>query len=126
MSDRCELQTGDMTTMPFPDATFDLVVSSLAIHNIAWREGRFRALDEALRVLKPRGRLLIADLMFTKAYQRHLRSQGIAAGAGHLGWCFWFGALGLATGLVTATKPGLAGAPSAPSPRASPRGSRLA
>jgi len=33
--ERCELQTGDMLAMPFDDDTFDVVVSSLAIHNIA-------------------------------------------------------------------------------------------
>ena len=32
--DRCELKTGDMLAMPLSDATFDLVVSSMAIHNI--------------------------------------------------------------------------------------------
>ena len=73
VSDRCELQTGDMTTMPFPDATFDLVVSSLAIHNIAWREGRFRALDEAVRVLKPRGRLLLAAVRELEKRERFVR-----------------------------------------------------
>jgi arsenite methyltransferase len=39
-----------MMAMPFPDAMFDLVVSSLAIHNIKGQAGRFKALDEALRV----------------------------------------------------------------------------
>src|SRR5579875_1360418 len=34
VSGRCELRTGDMLAMPFPDATFDLVVSSMAIHNL--------------------------------------------------------------------------------------------
>jgi ubiquinone/menaquinone biosynthesis C-methylase UbiE len=34
VSDRVAIETGDMRALPFPDATFDLVVSSLAIHNI--------------------------------------------------------------------------------------------
>ena len=56
--DRCELKTGDMLAMPFPDSSFDVVVSSMAIHNIDENNlrdhtRRFQALDEAVRVLKP-------------------------------------------------------------------------
>ena len=31
VGDRVDLETGDMRALPFPDATFDLVVSSLAL-----------------------------------------------------------------------------------------------
>src|SRR4051812_37094523 len=34
VSDRVLIETADMRALPLPDATFDLVVSSLAIHNI--------------------------------------------------------------------------------------------
>src|SRR5262249_32622057 len=34
VSDRVEIDTGDMRSLPYPDASFNLVVSSLAIHNI--------------------------------------------------------------------------------------------
>jgi len=34
VSDRVHIETADMRALPFPDATFDLAVSSLAIHNI--------------------------------------------------------------------------------------------
>jgi arsenite methyltransferase len=105
VSDRCELKTGDMMALPFPDATFDLVVSNLAIHNVAHRQGRLRAVDEAVRVLKPGGRLLIADLTWTRAYAKRLREQGLKGVEVHnLGWRFWYGTLGIATGLVVATK----------------------
>ena len=104
--DRCEIQTADMRAVPFPDSTFDLVVSSLAIHNIKGHAGRLKAIDEAIRVLKPRGRLLIADLMWTGTYAQRLRERGMRDVVDkHLDWRFWYGALGMATGLVTATKP---------------------
>jgi len=103
---RCELQTGDMGAMPFPDCAFDLVVSSLAIHNIKSSQGRLQAIDEAVRVLRPGGRLLIADLMRTKEYARRLRERGMEEIVERrLDWRFWCGTLGMA-GLVTATKPG--------------------
>src|SRR4029077_13430020 len=37
VADRVELHTADMTALPFADDSFDLVVSSLAIHNIPGR-----------------------------------------------------------------------------------------
>jgi arsenite methyltransferase len=104
----CALATADMTAMPFHDATFDLVVSSLAIHNIRSREGRAQAIEEAVRVLKPSGRLLIADLMWTGAYARRLRARGMAdVSRRRLDWRFWYGGpwMVMVSGLVTATKP---------------------
>jgi len=40
VADRVDLHTGDITTLPFQDNSFDLIVSSLAIHNIRQRAGR--------------------------------------------------------------------------------------
>ena len=40
VSDRVEVKTGDMRKMPFPDASFDVIVSNVAIHNIYDLEGR--------------------------------------------------------------------------------------
>jgi ubiquinone/menaquinone biosynthesis C-methylase UbiE len=94
-----------MRAVPFADSTFDLVVSSLTIHNIKGDQGRGQAVDEAVRVLKPGGRLLIADLMWTTAYAKRLRELGMEnVVEQQLDWPFWYGALGMVTGLVTATK----------------------
>jgi SAM-dependent methyltransferase len=102
---RCELVTADMRAAPFPDSTFDLVVSNVAIHNVEGHQGRGQAVDEAVRVLKPGGRLLIADMICTKAYAKRLRELGMEnVIEERLGWRFWYGALGMTTGLVTATK----------------------
>lgn len=46
--------------LPFPDASFDRVVSSLFFHHLT-RDQKMAALDEAHRVLKPGGELHVAD-----------------------------------------------------------------
>jgi arsenite methyltransferase len=77
VADRVELRTGDMTSMPFDDASFDIVLSALAIHNITDSGGRQKAIDDAVRVLKPGGRLRIADFRSTDEYVGRLRQLGI-------------------------------------------------
>ncbi|MBO2707232.1 class I SAM-dependent methyltransferase [Lactiplantibacillus plantarum] len=61
LTDRVNLVTGDMTKLDFPDASFDLVTSSFAIHNIKNEQARINAVKEAIRVLKPGGHIMIID-----------------------------------------------------------------
>jgi demethylmenaquinone methyltransferase/2-methoxy-6-polyprenyl-1,4-benzoquinol methylase len=49
---------GDMTSLPFRSASFDLVTTGYGLRNVPDLEA---ALDEIARVLKPRGRLLSLD-----------------------------------------------------------------
>ena len=106
VADRVELHTGDMTALPFEDNSFDVVVSSLAIHNISGRAGREKAIDEAVRVLRPGGRLMIADLRATRQHQAQLAKIGMSDVARRgLGWRFWWSGPWAVTGIVTATKP---------------------
>ena len=106
VADRVELHTGDMTALPFEDNRFDVVVSSLAIHNISGRAGREKAIDEAVRVLRPGGRLMIADVRATRQYQARLAEIGMSDVARRgLGWRFWWSGPWAVTGIVTATKP---------------------
>ena len=106
VTDRVELHTGDMTALPFADNSFDVVVSSLAIHNISGRAGREKAVYEAVRVLRPSGRLLIADIRGTRQHQAQLAKTGMSdVTRRRLGWRFWWGGPWAATRLLTATKP---------------------
>jgi arsenite methyltransferase len=104
---RCELVTADMRSMPFRDASFDVMVSSLAIHNISTVVGRSQAIEEIARALAPGGRVAIADLAWTRTYAQQLEALGfVGVRRRRLGWRFWWGPAFPATALVTATKRG--------------------
>ena len=106
VSDRVELHTADMTALPFADGSFDVIVSSLAIHNIKGRSGRDRAIDEAVRVLRPCGRLLIVDIFATRRYRARLTEMGMLKVTRRgLGMRLWWGGPWVPTHLVTAAKP---------------------
>jgi SAM-dependent methyltransferase len=102
---RVAVETGDMRALPFADASFDVVVSSMAIHNVASNAERVRAVTEAWRVLAPGGRLVIADIKATRLYASTLSGLGAAVTHRRLGWRFWWGNPLAATSLVTASKP---------------------
>jgi arsenite methyltransferase len=105
VADRVELRTADMTTLPFEDAGFDAVLSNIAIHNVKGR-GRDKVMEEAVRVLRPGGRLMIADLAATRSYTARLQDLGmIDVRRVNLGWRMWWTGPWLPTHLVTATKP---------------------
>jgi ubiquinone/menaquinone biosynthesis C-methylase UbiE len=54
-------ETATMQALPFPDATFDAVLSTLMLHHLP-DEGRQQGIDEVARVLKPGGRFLAVDI----------------------------------------------------------------
>jgi len=76
VQDRVEILTADMTNLPFPDQSFDLVVSHWAVHNLNASQDRARALAEMARVLKPGGRVLLADIQFRVEYASQLTALG--------------------------------------------------
>jgi ubiquinone/menaquinone biosynthesis C-methylase UbiE len=108
IADRVVLHTADLAAMPLDDASADVVVSSLAIHNITDPEHRARAIAEAIRVLRPGGRLLIADFRHTADYQRQLLDAGMESVQRRpLGWRFWYGNPWAGTDLISGTRPNL-------------------
>ncbi|MEK2472766.1 class I SAM-dependent methyltransferase [Streptomyces noursei] len=106
VADRIELHTADMTQLPFESDQFDVVVSSLALHNISDPAGRTSAIEEAVRVLRPGGRLVVADIRNTRQYGAELERLGMrsltrrAAGAR-----MWWSGPWVPTTVVCGTKP---------------------
>ncbi|WP_036324623.1 class I SAM-dependent methyltransferase [Microbispora sp. ATCC PTA-5024] len=106
VADRVELVTGDMRDLPFDDASFDLVVSSLAVHNIPDDEGRAAAVREAFRVLRPGGVLRLADFRHSRRYAEVLGECGAAdVQVYDLGWRFWYGGPQGRTAMVACRRP---------------------
>jgi arsenite methyltransferase len=62
VAERMETHTADMRQLPFPDESFDAIVSHWAVHNLYQAEDRATALAEMHRVLKPSGQVLLADI----------------------------------------------------------------
>jgi SAM-dependent methyltransferase len=90
VADRVEVHDGDIRQLPFPDASFDAIVSSLVLHNIHGKAERRRALRELARVLKPGGQVAIVDIHHTGEYVRALREEGLreVRAAGFVPWMF--------------------------------------
>jgi ubiquinone/menaquinone biosynthesis C-methylase UbiE len=68
LQDRFVFQTASAEQLPFDSDTFDLVTSSLAIHHTEV----MRVLSEMLRVLKPGGRITVADVTANRTWRAPL------------------------------------------------------
>jgi arsenite methyltransferase len=77
VADRVRMETADPRKLSYPNASFDTVVSSLALHNISSSDERAAALSEMIRVLKPGGHIAILDTFHTAEYARQLQNKGL-------------------------------------------------
>jgi ubiquinone/menaquinone biosynthesis C-methylase UbiE len=71
--DRVTARHADATALPFPDDTFDVVLSWVMLHHtVEWE----KAVAEAIRVLRPGGRLVGYDLLSTPPLRLLHRDDG--------------------------------------------------
>lgn len=64
LEERVQFTSGDVARLPYPDQSFDVVVSTISMHHWAELE---QPLRELYRVLRPGGRVWIYDFRFVKA-----------------------------------------------------------
>lgn len=76
VAERVEVKTGDMRELPITDQSVDVVISSMAIHNVREKEGRVQAIREIHRVLRPGGQISLLDFLATDEYLATLQSLG--------------------------------------------------
>lgn len=77
VADRVQVETGDARALPFADGAFDAVLSHWVVHNLPTAADRERALGEMLRVLRPGGTLVLADILHHADYRAHLAAAGV-------------------------------------------------
>lgn len=84
------IKSEDARHMSFPDASFDLILSNLCLHNIYERRGRAQACREIARVLRPGGTAVLSDFRHVREYATELRSAGFAVELCPLDWAGTF------------------------------------
>lgn len=89
MSEICRQKFPDITVMPghfldipLPSQSFDIIASAYAFHHLTPEE-KERAVREMKRVLKPGGRIVIADLMFRNPAERSTTERAMKAAGQH-------------------------------------------
>jgi len=78
VSQFCTLVSKPAEEMPFRDASFDLVVSNLCLHNLYDRAARRRAIEQIARVLKPGSTAILSDYKLTGEYAQQLGQLGFS------------------------------------------------
>ena len=77
VAERVAVETADVRSLPFADGSFDVVLSHWLVHNLPSRADRVAALHEMIRVLRPVGTLIVADIHYQDEYVSILHDLGL-------------------------------------------------
>jgi len=79
VANKIEFKQADVRKLPFGDASFDVIVSSGALHHIGRdRSEHEQAIHEMLRVLKPNGRITLMDIShMVEGYAASMKAKGV-------------------------------------------------
>jgi SAM-dependent methyltransferase len=86
VADRCRLLERPAQDSGLPDASFDVIVSNLCLHNISAREDRDKACREIVRMLKPGGVAVISDFKNTGRYAKVFQAVGLTVRRSYHPW----------------------------------------
>lgn len=81
VADKIEFKQADVRKLPFEDASFDVIVSSGALHHIGRERAEHeQAIYEMLRVLKPNGKIVLMDVThMIEGYADAMKPQGVTS-----------------------------------------------
>lgn len=81
VADKIEFKQADVRKLPFGDASFDVIVSSGALHHIGRdRSDHEQAINEMLRVLKPEGKIALMDIThMIEGYSSSMQTKGVTS-----------------------------------------------
>jgi SAM-dependent methyltransferase len=86
VGDRANALSEDARNLSTPDASFDVVLSNVCLHNIGEQAGRAKACAEIARVLKPGGVAVISDYKLTRKYEAEFKKCGLVVEMCPLDW----------------------------------------
>jgi arsenite methyltransferase len=86
VAERCRLLERPAQDSGLPDASFDVIVSNLCLHNISAREERDAACREIARMLKPGGVAVISDFKNTGRYAKVFQAAGLTVRRSYHPW----------------------------------------
>lgn len=78
VTERVKIENGDACRLTYPDASFDVVLSTAVLHQLPDSIEREKALREMVRVTKAGGKILIFDVFHAGEYAEFLRTAGVA------------------------------------------------
>ena len=105
VADRAKIVDGDLLNLPLENRTYDYVFSSFSFHSVKPAINRGRAIQEAARVLKPDGTLVIVDFGPINEYESILTNMGFQnVRVVPTGWIGWWGGPWLDTKVLVASR----------------------